>query len=562
VADDLATEVIADWERHDGDRGLWKSVCQQITNYMVPDRADYLIDRAPGQKRMQWIYDGLPILLIEQLAAGLHSRLTSSSMPWFALVPEDDKLAGNDSVRQWLQAAGTRLYTIFADPKRNFPTHSHELYLDLGSIGTGVMAVLDDPGFGPWFSTRHMKECCLVEGERDRIDQISRRWQWSAKKAWAQWGARAGETVAKACADGKETEKFWFHHRVKPRLDRDPQRADRRNMAWESAYVAEADKSLIELGGFTEFPYIAPRLGKVAGETNGRGRGHVMLPDVQMLNEMVKTTLKGAQKIVDPPLMMPDDGFMLPVKTEPGAFNYYRSGTRPTDRIAPIQTGGNPQLGAELIQALKQQLREEAYVNLMTTTPDPDRPGSEGKGVTATFTARQEGRDLQMLSPVLSRLSCEQNQPLVDRVFDIEFRRSVLLRFGPGSPFPPPPDALRSQRLKVVYLNPIALAQRASELSAVDQVVQRQAELKQLDPQSPTIIDAEAILRLEARDVNAPVEILKSAARLAQDAQAQAKMAAEQHEAAIAAQTAQAVQRGGAGVKSLNEAAMPQRMAA
>ena len=51
------------------------------------------------------------------------------------------------------------------------------------------------------------------------------------------------------------------------------------------------------------------------------------LPDVKMLNEMSKTTIKAAQKQVDPPLLVPDDGFILPVRTVPGGLNFYRAGT-------------------------------------------------------------------------------------------------------------------------------------------------------------------------------------------------------------------------------------------
>ncbi len=47
-----------------------------------------------------------------------------------------------------------------------------------------------------------------------------------------------------------------------------------------------------------------------------------------MLNEMSKTTIKAAQKQVDPPLLVPDDGFILPVRTVPGGLNFYRAGTR------------------------------------------------------------------------------------------------------------------------------------------------------------------------------------------------------------------------------------------
>ena len=76
---------------------------------------------------------------------------------------------------------------------------------------------------------------------------------------------------------------------------------------------------------------------KASNEIYGRSPAMTALPDVKMLNEMSKTTIKAAQKQVDPPLLVPDDGFLLPVRTVPGGLNFYRSGTR--DRIEPLNIG-------------------------------------------------------------------------------------------------------------------------------------------------------------------------------------------------------------------------------
>ena len=70
------------------------------------------------------------------------------------------------------------------------------------------------------------------------------------------------------------------------------------------------------------------------------------LPDTKMLNKMAETTIRAAQKQIDPPLMVPDDGFMMPVRTTPGALNFYRTGTR--DRLEPLQIGANNPLGLNM----------------------------------------------------------------------------------------------------------------------------------------------------------------------------------------------------------------------
>jgi hypothetical protein len=127
-------------------------------------------------------------------------------------------------------------------------------------------------------------------------------------------------------------------------------------------------------------------------------------------------------------------------------------------------------------------------------------------------------------------MNAEWNGPLIDRCFAILWRKSKALRFGPGSPFPPPPPELSGQPLHVDYVSPIALAQRSSENDAIDRLIQRQMALKQLDPQSPTILDIEWIMRRTQLDLNAPVGVLKSPERMQAEMEAQAQAQQQQQQ--------------------------------
>ena len=96
------------------------------------------------------------------------------------------------------------------------------------------------------------------------------------------------------------------------------------------------EKKILSVGGFNEFPFIGSRWERNSLETYGRGCGGAALSDVKMLNEMEKTYLKALQKMVDPPLMVPDDGFINPVRTTPGGLNYCRTGLSKDERIFPV----------------------------------------------------------------------------------------------------------------------------------------------------------------------------------------------------------------------------------
>ena len=109
-----------------------------------------------------------------------------------------------------------------------------------------------------------------------------------------------------------------------------------KNMDWVSCHVHEKTGTLLNESGFKEFPYVVPRYLKTSSnEIYGRSPAMNALPDTKMLNTMSKVSIKAAQKQIDPPLMVPDDGFILPIRTVPGGLNFYRSGTR--ERIEPLQ---------------------------------------------------------------------------------------------------------------------------------------------------------------------------------------------------------------------------------
>jgi hypothetical protein len=524
MSDDRAREAIRLWERLEGDRVTFKTHWQDCANNLQPNRSDYITERWPGQKLMQYVFDSVPMWALESFAAGMHGLLTSPTLRWFILRCDDDRIDTIPRVATWLDAAGDAMYSRFNGPRHNFASQSYELYMDLGCIGTAVMGVMDSSKTGTLFSTRHMKECVIAENDEDRVDTLARSWRYTAEQAYGAWGPAAGEGVLKAL-DKTPERKFRFIHMTRPRRDRDPQRADRLHKAWQSIYVNVDDMTTIDEGGFDEFPYLAPRFSRKSDEVYGRSPGMTALPDVKMLYEMKKTVIKGAQKVVDPPLQMPDDGYLMPIKTVPGALVYYRAGTQ--DRIEPIKTGGDLQIGNEMIQALQSQIMRSFYVEWMLMPSTPDDPASAGKGITATYVLQQRDEKMRLLSPMLARLQSEFLGPLIDRTFALMWRESMRYRFGPGSPFPPPPPELQHQRLNVEYVSPIAVAQKTSQLDSIMRLVQMQLQLIQADPNTPRVVDGEGILRIAARDLNTPTLALKSPERLAQEQQAAAEAQAQ-----------------------------------
>lgn len=206
---------------------------------------------------------------------------------------------------------------------------------------------------------------------------------------------------------------------------------------------------------------------------------------------------------------------MVPLKTVPGSINYYRPGTR--DRIEPIQTHGQVQIGVDLLSD------RIFYVDMLLT---PTNPASAGKGVTATFTLHQRDQQFQLMSPMLARQQSEFLGPLVDRTFNILWRQSMARRFQAGSPLMPPPAALAGAKLRVKYVSPIATAQKTSQLDSVVRLVQMATMLMSVDPTAARVLDGQAIVRLGAEGVHASPLARRSAPRRSSSSPAAAITAA------------------------------------
>ena len=260
-------------------------------------------------------------------------------------------------------------------------------------------------------------------------------------------------------------------------------------MPFESVYFEYKNGNELSVSGFKEFPFVVPRYLKASHEIYGRSPAMTALPDVKMLNEMSKTTIKAAQKQVDPPLLVPDDGFLLPVRTVPGGLNFYRSGTR--DRIEALNIGANTPLGLNMEEQRRNSIRNAFYVNQLML--------QQGPQMTATEVIQRNEEKMRLLGPVLGRLQSELLKPLIDRTFNIILRKNL---------FAPIPEFLQGQDIEIEYVSPLAKAQKSTELQSIMRAIEIMGSLSNVAPVFEHI-NMDKLVRHLADIVGVPQKILK-----------------------------------------------------
>ena len=526
---DKAKNLLKRYDRLKSQRQNWESHWQEVADYMQPRKADVTKTRSKGDKRTELIFDGSPLQSVELLAASLHGMLTNPSTPWFSLRFKQNDMENEDEAKEWLEDATEVMYAAFN--KSNFQQEIFELYHDLITFGTAAMFIEEDDEDILKFSTRHINEIFIAENDKGRIDTVFRKFSLSARATIQKFGDVSINIATKANKDPYEEVEIL--HAVYPRSDFDPKKQDKQNMPFESVYLDAESGDELSVSGFREFPFVVPRYLKASHEIYGRSPAMTALPDVKMLNEMSKTTIKSAQKQVDPPLLVPDDGFMLPVRTVPGGLNFYRAGTR--DRIEPLNIGANTPLGLNMEEQRRNSIRNAFYVNQLMMQSGPQ--------MTATEVIQRNEEKMRLLGPVLGRLQSELLKPLIDRAFALILRKNL---------FRPAPEFLAGTDIEIEYVSPLAKAQKSTELSSIMRAIEILGSLSNVAPVFDHI-NMDKLVRHLADIVGVPQKILKPQSEL----NAERQQAAQQQEQMQQMQQVQQLAEAGGKVAPLAKA-LPQ----
>ncbi len=473
------------------ERGNFEQQWQEVTDYFLPRKNTVQTKKTEGQKRTWQLLDNTGVHSNELLAGALHGMLTNPYQPWFEYTSGDLAIDNQDDVRLWLQKVARDTVNILNNS--NFQTEVHELYMDLPSIATACMLIEEDEKDIVRFSTKFIADYYIDENHLGFIDQVYREWKWGAVQMVAEFGHKNLPKKVQDAYDKKLEDKFAVTHAVYPKYLVDKNAKE--TMGYVSQYVLVEENFEISCGEYKEFPYVVPRFSKAAGEKYGRGPAMTALPEIKVLNKMNETMLIGAQKIVDPPLQLPDDGFIMPIITRPGGLNYRRSGN-PEDRIMPIFNDTRIDFGYQVMADMRKRIKDAFYVDQLKLS-------QESKYMTATEVTQRTEESMRLLGPMLGRMQSEFLKPLLDRVFRIMLDRGLIDKKAV-------PAVLQGKDLQVRYSSLIAKAQKINEAQAIFRTVEAATPFIQLDPGVKDLINGDAALRIIAGTFGLPQEILNS----------------------------------------------------
>lgn len=464
----------------------WEAHWKELARYFLPEKDNVWGGQVPGEKKGNYLFDSTGRRSSERLASALHGMLTNPSVQWFSFSTGDSKIDNTLENAKWLQDAARAVNSILNNS--NFQSEIHEVYLDLCSLHTSHLRVEEDDIEIVKFQSRPIYECSISENYRGVIDTVHYEYMRTLDQLFDEFR----DTLPQELIELRQRDplkEYTIIHAIEP-SDRMPEKLRHPMMPFTSVHILKEEFVILKVAGFEENPCIISRFYKLSGEMYGRGPAMYALPDVKTANQMMKVWLEGAQLAINPPLQVPDEGVLLPVRFTPGGTNYYRADSK--DRIEPIITGANPQIGNQIIELIHANIQKAFYIDQLHLV--------ESDRMTATEVMQRRDEQLRSLSPILGRLMYELHAPIILRVFGIATRRGLIQ---------PPPAELRSNKLEIKFVSQLARAQESVEGDAAVRALQTVMGLAQADPTIMDVLDLDATAKFIYKSYGSPLHLLR-----------------------------------------------------
>ena len=507
-----ANQIFKNTEQLRSERLTTETLWQECADYFMPSKNTITVRRSQGEKRNLVLLDNTGIVSLETLASALHSFLTNPNSKWLDFTTGDADIDNRDDVRLYFEKTASVVLNILGNS--NFYGEAHEYTLDLCGFGTAAMDIEEDPETTVRFLTRFIKDIFIKENVFGMIGEYYRCFQATAHELVMLFGDKdLPEQVRKAYQDGTN-KKFECVHAIYEKRKANPGVLK----LWSQYAVKLTSKDSWEASkkGFRQWPAAVSRFSKKSGEVYGSCPAQNALPDMKTLNKMTETVLKGAEKVVDPPVQMPDDGFIGHLETTPGGVNYYRAGSN--DRVEPIFNDSRVDFGFDALKERRERIRESFFIDQLKLR--------EADRMTTVEVQQRTEEGARLLAAFLSRQRIEFLSVVAERVLFIAEKKGLL---------PNAPEALLKTGFSAKYSSLIAKSQVVEQIQGIFRTMEAIAPFASFDPGVTDNFDSDEAVRFVAKALGFPQKIIREtkARDAIREARAEAQAEAENQQAQL-----------------------------
>jgi hypothetical protein len=471
-----ANDIININKQLSAQRQQYKSKWDDVTLYINIARQQMT---TPGQKTTTQLYFSHVLVAYGKLQAGLYSYLTSPYLPWVRIKMQDEELDKDTDVKRWLDGdVMPALYKMFSQ-SRLYSSFS-EYYGDIISFGPGCIYVGEGNTTALYVQSVSPYEFNLSFNADGEVDTVFREMSLTCRQLQNMFpeGTVFNDKIMDIMANRSDkmyTEKFPFIHAVMPRENRMYWRKDNKNLPYASYYIDVEAKEIVEESGYHEFPYAVSMWSTNNLGTYGECPGTIVLPDAKTANVRRKNMLTQEEKILNPPLDVPES-YKGRIDPNPGGLNFRTSGR---DRIQTLDITGKLEYSMEMMKFDMDQIDDIFFVPVFQMLAQIERQ------MTAYEVSKRESERMLALGPILGNLLRGTNN-IVIRAFNIGMRMGLI---------PPPPPIVQGHEYDIEYISPLARAQKASQGNSLQEALAFIFPLAQAKPEILDNVDADEIFK-------------------------------------------------------------------
>lgn len=458
------------------------------------------------------VFDSTARWARHQLASALQSLLINPQTMWFSIALTDDPSTQkenlerpfkelepeNDENRLYCYHAENTLRELFSSAHTNFYGQIHEFFLNLVSYGTAIFYLQESPlvKHGCYFKNIDVKECFFNDNDIGTVDEIFRLFELTFAQATFHFPK---EQFFIQNAERDPNGKTWILHVCQPSSS---SQNNKNVKKYDSVYISMEKRTLLVENTLDYFPFMVTRWTKQADSAYGFSPAMQVMPEITLLNGIRKGMIIGMHRHLDPPILMPKEGYQLPVHNLPGSINFYRNGIQ--DKIQPLLFNTEHDLPVySQIDHCKEAILKAFHLDLFHMP-------KEDKEMTASEALIRNEEQMRRFGAIIGRIETELLNPMIINVYHI------LNKYGHIQSITQ--DGSQAN-ITIEYRSPLAKAQKASLYSSVEDMlgfIQRSG-IANIKPEIYHNINFDRLFKLFVELKNVPPIILATQAEFQQE---------------------------------------------
>ena len=439
--------VLARFQRAKQLRQPWVSEYEECYEYALPSRESFY-QQAPGQSRLDKIFDETAIVGVQEFASRLQAGLIPNYARWARLVagseiPEEER----SEVDEALEEVTEYLFEIIQNS--NFAQEANEALLDI-ALGTACIRVDEGDALNPVvFTAVPLPQLYLDCGPNDKLDSIYRERSIRASMLKVAYpNAKLPPDLVQELESGSDR-----HIEIVEAVYRDWSQLNVEVNKF-CVVIPESQSLIVEetYTGVGSSPYIAFRWSKAAGEVWGRGPLLNAMPAVKTTNLTVQMILENAQMSISGIYTAEDDGIINPsnIRLIPGTIIPVAPGS---SGIRPVGSAGSFDVAQLVLSDMRMNIRKALYNEMLgnpNTTP-----------MSATEVAQRMADLSRQIGSAFGRLQAEFINPILRRVLYI-LKKQGRIEI----------PTVNGREVQVRSTSPLAQAQAFEDVNAVNRFLE------------------------------------------------------------------------------------------